>query len=237
MTEPLFHFRQFSLRQEHSAMRITTDGVLLGAWADCEGAGTILDIGAGTGLIALMIAQRCDGTITAVEPDKGSFEDLQYNIFHSPWRERIIPVNRTLQTFARESGAGGAFDLIVSNPPFFSGDKLPEQSGKRDTRHTVMLTHETLITLVSLLLKRGGRFLLILPARYEQEIIALAAVQRLFCNRVLRVIPRQGKAVNRVLLEFGREKRPLQADRLTIHDGDDYSDSYKALTRAYYPAF
>ena len=218
-------------------MRITTDGVLLGAWTECEDAATVLDIGAGTGLIALMIAQRCDGTITAVEPEEGSFEDLQYNISRSPWRERIIPVKKTLQAFAQKSGAGEAFDLIVSNPPYFSGDKLPARSGKREARHTVMLTHATLITLTALLLKRNGRFSLILPARYEGEIIALAAGERLFCNRMLQVIPRQGKAVNRVLLEFGREKRPLQTDRLTIHDGDDYSDSYKALTRAYYPAF
>lgn len=232
----MFRFREFSLRQDRSAMRITTDGVLLGAWVACEKARDILDVGAGTGLIALMLAQRCAGRITALEPEEGSYEDLAYNTAHSPWQERVFPVRKTLQEYLQETETP-SFDLIVSNPPYFSGDKLPEESGKRNTRHAVMLTHETLITLTALLLKKGGRFSLILPARYEEEVIARAAAHRLFCNRLLRVRPRRGKAVNRVLLDLGRKKVPLQTEALTIHSGNDYSAGYKALTRAYYPAF
>lgn len=217
-------------------MRITTDGVLLGAWVGCEAAATVLDIGAGTGLIALMLAQRCPGRITALEPDAGSYEDLEYNIGRSPWKERVIPVKKTLQEYVRE-GEERKFDLITSNPPFFSGDKLPEERRKRDTRHTHTLTHEELIFLAARLLKEGGRFSLILPVRYEDRIIALAAGERLYCNKVLRVIPRAGKAVNRVLLEFGTKKSALKTDRLTVHEGDDYSAAYKELTRDYYLAF
>ena len=218
-------------------MRITTDGVLLGAWASCGEARRILDIGAGTGLIALMLAQRCEGRITALEPDRDSCEDLRYNISRSPWPERIVPRCMSLQEYAGQAGGEERFDTIVSNPPFYAGDKLPESSGKRRARHALTLTHGDLIGLGASLLAPEGRFSMILPARYEAEIIALASQHRLFCNRLLRIRTRTEKPIHRVLLEFGRKKLPLHTDLLIIHSGDDYSEEYKNLTKAYYPAF
>lgn len=218
-------------------MRITTDGVLLGAWASCEGARTILDIGAGTGLIALMLAQRCPAGITALEPDESSCKDLRYNVTHAPWAERIVASCMSLQEFAEQAEVTERFDIIVSNPPFFSDDKLPERPGDRTSRHALTLTHGELIGLGASLLSQEGRFNVILPARYEAKIIALASQHRLFCNRLLRVRSRAEKPVNRVLLEFGREKLPLQTDLLTIHRGDGYTDEFTDLTKAYYPAF
>ena len=237
MSERLFRFKQFSLRQDYAAMRITTDGVLLGAWASCEGARTILDIGAGTGLIALMLAQRCPAGITALEPDESSCKDLRYNVAHAPWAERIIVCCMSLQEFTEQTGETDRFDMIVSNPPYFSDDKLPEHPGDRTSRHALTLTHGELIRLGASLLSQEGRFSMILPARYEAKIIALASQHRLFCNRLLRVRPRAEKPVNRVLLEFGREKSPLQTDHLTIHHGDGYTGEFTDLTKAYYPAF
>ena len=233
----MFRFKQFSLRQEHAAMRITTDGVLLGAWASCEGARTVLDIGAGTGLIALMLAQRCPAGITALEPDKSSCKDLRHNVTRAPWSERIIVRCLSLQEFTEQAGETERFDMIVSNPPFFSDDKLPERPGGRTSRHALTLTHGELIRLGASLLSPEGRFNVILPARYEANIIALASQHRLFCNRLLRVRPRTEKPVNRVLLEFGTQKSPLQTDLLTIHHGDGYTDEFIDLTKAYYPAF
>ncbi len=218
-------------------MPVTTDGVLLGAWASCRGARRILDIGAGTGLIALMLAQRCSGAVTALEPDKGSCEDLKYNVAHAPWPERVVPICMSLQEYAGQAGGAECFDTIVSNPPFFTGDKLPGDSGKKRSRHALTLTHGDLISLGASLLAPEGQFSMILPVRYEAEIIALASQHRLFCNRLLRVRTRTEKPVHRVLLEFGRKKLPLQTDLLIIHSGDDYTEEYKCLTKAYYTAF
>jgi tRNA1Val (adenine37-N6)-methyltransferase len=236
MAEHLFRLGEFVLRQERSAMRVTTDGVLLGAWTACEGAREILDVGAGTGLIALMLAQRCGGKVTALEPDEASYEDLRYNIEHAPWAGRMRAVRKSLQAFAAGDNEKGRYDLIVSNPPFFSGDKLPGDAGRRVARHALTLTHEELLAGVSRLLASDGCFYLILPARYEAKIIALAAERSLFCNRVLRVRPREGKPDNRVLLAFGTKKLPLRSGLLVLHEGKGYSNAYRELTKVYYPS-
>jgi len=131
-----FHFKKFSISQEKSVFKIGTDGVLLGAAADISGSESILDIGTGTGLIALMLAQRSGAFLTAIEPDKDSFEEASENIRRSPWSHRIQIENITLQEFNPQK----EFDLIVTNPPYFTGSLRNPDEKKASARHNVSLS-------------------------------------------------------------------------------------------------
>ncbi len=236
MSDSLFYFKQFSLHQEKSLMKITTDGVLLGAWANCTGVSSILDVGAGTGLITLMLAQRSDASVVAIEPDPASFQELSVNISESPWAGRIGHFPATFQNFLQDhikTGLSG-FDLIVSNPPYFTQNKLPDDLKKATARHTLTLSYKDLLSGVYHLLNADGRFCVIQPARNMSFFISLAAEYHMYCNRIVKVRPREGKKVSRVLLEFGKTKVPLKTDFLVIHNGIGYSDEYRSLTQAFY---
>ncbi|MBQ6583784.1 MAG: methyltransferase, partial [Alistipes sp.] len=154
-----FRFKQFKVEQDGVAMKVGTDGVLLGAWADCSSASSILDIGTGTGVIALMLAQRSSARhIVGVDIDTAAVECAAANFAASPWAERLTAVESSVQEFG-----GERFDLIVSNPPYFV-DSLHSPDGQRTVaRHTTELTFETLDCSVCRLLADGGRFALILP--------------------------------------------------------------------------
>jgi len=236
MSAPVFHFKQFSVRQNDAAMKITTDSVLLGAWIDCSGAESILDVGAGTGVIAMMLAQRCQGRIVAMEPDRKTSREMTFNILHSPWAERIVPVQASFQQFLEQNKAGHIpkFDMVVSNPPYFVRDLPSRDPGKASTRHAVTLTYEELLEGVGGILTEQGILSVIVPYRYESYVISLASDQKLYCNRILEVKPGKKKAFFRVLMELGRKKEPLKKETLTIHDGEGYSEEYKTLTRDYY---
>ncbi len=233
--EKVFRFRHFSLRQDRSLMPLTTDSILLGAWVDCQGAAHILDIGAGSGAVTLLLARRCGAAITALEPDEGSCLDLRENILASPWHERIREMCMTLQEFAASAPGDTGFDLIVSNPPFFVRDTLPADSGRGKVRHALTLTHGELLQHGVSLLSGEGRLCLILPARYEEPVIADAAALRLYCNRLLRVRPTPEKEMHRVVLELSRMKRPLHIEELVLREEGKESRQWKELTGAYLP--
>ncbi len=239
MSDPVFHFKKFSVSQSNAAMKITTDSVLLGAWTDCSGAENILDVGAGTGVIALMLAQRCTGRIIALEPDRKTSREMTSNILHSPWAERIVPVQASFQHFlARDvEGRLPKYDLVVSNPPYFMRDLPSRAPEKASARHTVTLTYEALLEGAGRMLTERGKLSLIVPCRYESYVISLASDQKLYCNRILEVRPGKKKAYFRVLMELGRKKEPLKKETLAIHDGGGYSEEYKTLTRDYYLDF
>jgi len=220
-------------------MKVTTDGTLLGAWANCSSAENILDIGAGTGLITLMLAQRCDAHIVAVEPGDKSFEELVENISASPWSSRISLYQMTFQDFTgdKRQKVPAKFDMIVSNPPFFVNDKLPDDPAKAAARHTVTLSYDNLLAGVVKTLSREGKFSIILPAEVRSYFISMAVDNKLFCNRVLQIRSRPGKNISRILLEFSRTKMPLRTRELVIHNGISYTKDYKNLTRDYYISF
>ena len=239
MSAPFFHFKQFSVYQYNATMKITTDSVLLGAWTDCSGAESILDVGAGTGVVALMLAQHCPGHISALEPDRKTSREMIFNILHSPWAKRIVPFQKSFQQFLEQNKAGSIpkFDLIVSNPPYFMRDLPSRDPGRASARHAVTLTYEELLAGAGRILTDRGKLSVIMPYRYESCFISLAADQKLYCNRMLEVRPGKKKAFFRVLMELGRKKEPLKKKTLTIHDGEGYSEEYKALTRDYYLDF
>lgn len=232
----LFRFKEFQISQSESAMKVGTDGVLLGAWVDIEAEDRrLLDIGTGTGVIALMLAQRApEATIWGVDIE--SVEEARCNGERSPWGERLYFEQTPVQEFEAEP-----FDLILSNPPFFVESLRCPDHGRTMARHAVALPFEALRDAVARLLKPEGRFALVLPtdeaARFEQ--IAQGVLRPIRRTRV-RTTPRH--PAKRCLLEFVHEssERVAEPDReLMIGTGEHetYTEEYRALTRDFYLKF
>ena len=232
MPNPYFAFKQFTVRHDRCAMKVGTDGVLLGAWTDLSHSRRILDIGTGTGLIALMLAQRCmDARITAIDLDSAAVEQAQENIQASPWKDRIEALQQDICTYH----PNGTFDTIVSNPPYFI-DSLKCPDGQRSTaRHTDTLDADRLIGKVSELLSSDGRFSIILPAEQTEDLIRVAGEKGLHPSRQTWVITRPGLSPKRILMEFRKIPVTLQPDELVIElERHVYSEEYIALTQEFY---
>ena len=228
-----FRFKQFAVEQDDVAMKVGTDGVLLGAWANCEGAKRILDIGTGTGVIALMLAQRnSEAEIHAVEIDETASHRARSNFDMSPWGKRMSVECCAVQEFAPTEKS----DLIISNPPYFI-DSLQCPDAKRTTaRHAQDLTFDELDRAVCRLLADGGRFALILPtAEFDRYL----SVTQLHLVRRCDVYPKIGAAVKRVMAEFAKLPMSFQAETITIEVGPrgEYTDEYRALTKDFYLKF
>lgn len=231
---PIFRFRQFSVAQQSAAMKVNTDGVLLGAWADVSGARRILDVGAGTGVIALMLAQRnAAAQIDAVEIDALSAQEARENVQNSPWRHRITVYGQSFQSFAAQNAA--RYDLVVSNPPYFTKALLPPSEIRKRTRHTEELPHEELLSGVKKILQPDGAFCVVLPFTEGLAFIEQSAAHQLFCTHQTAVSGKMGKAPKRLLLHFSAAPAPVKKDALIIHRSDgSYTPGYKALTGAFY---
>lgn len=236
MKSDMFQFKQFSIHQEACVMKVNTDAILLGAWVDVAKAQNALDIGSGNGLISLMIAQRTESCqVTGVEIDEETFKESQLNVDESPWKERMQMHCSSIQAFAKESQA--QFDLIVSNPPFFSGGTFSYNQKKNVVRHTVKLAHNHLIQSVNQLLSNDGTFSVILPfiegLRFEQ----LAERSQMHLIRKCFVRPKEHKSYNRLLLSFSKTPKELKEERLTMYKSEEeYSEEYKLLTTEFYLA-
>lgn len=230
-----FDFKKFRVYQENSAFKIGTDGVLLGAWADASMAGNVLDIGTGTGLIALMIAQRSSCSITALEPDVKSYEEAVYNVEQSPWHKRINVFNMRLQDHEPPTG----YDLIVTNPPFFRHSLRNRDPRVSKTRHNYDLDFSILLDYAGRMLSSDGKFYLVLPYAEAALFIADASHYGLYCNRLVKVKPLPSSGVKRMLMEFGKTKKQLHQSFLVVETGKrhEYSPEYKKLTADYYLAF
>jgi tRNA1Val (adenine37-N6)-methyltransferase len=235
MPESVFHFKRFVIQQDRSAMKVGTDGVLLGAWVNTEKASHTLDIGTGTGLITLMLAQRSSATIDAIEIDRESFEQAQANVLMSPWYDRIRVVHASLQEFKPVL----RYDLIVSNPPYFIDSfAAVDEARNRARQASASLSYDELLNGVIRLLHISGRFCVILPSKEGQLFLEKAAQNGLFCNRMTHVLTRSGKEAKRVLMEFSRNEAELVEDEIVLRNEDlSFTDAYKTLTREYYTVF
>lgn len=237
MTTDSFVFKQFEIRQGRSAMKVGTDGVLLGAWFDVGiGAFRVLDVGAGTGLIALMAAQRNPwARIDAVEIDPESCTDAAENFRNSVWSDRIELYACSFSEFCSRAEAE-SYERIVSNPPYFVDSLRAADERRNRARHADALPYNELLRGVAKLLCKTGRFAVVLPVETYREFVMEAAHNGLFPARRTDVITRVGKRPQRVLAEFVAEPERLCVETLTlIEDGSsDYSVAYKELVGDFY---
>ncbi|MGF1764492.1 tRNA1(Val) (adenine(37)-N6)-methyltransferase [Aliivibrio kagoshimensis] len=232
-----FTFKQFQIRGHQCGMPVSTDGVLLGAWANISASNTILDIGCGTGLLSLMAAQRNDkANITAVEIEPLAFQAALDNCQHSPWTNRIDVVQSDIADFGTPLHQ---FDAIICNPPYFSSGEVSPTSNRAIARHTDRLSHKTLLAHCSKLLMQGGTASFILP-KYEGEIfIQLLANTPLSLSRLTQVQSTCKKPVSRLLIEViftehRSQNTVVEYSELLIHQGPHYSDSFIKLTKDFY---
>lgn len=229
-----FQFKKFRILQEKSAMKVNTDGVLLGAWTNLEGVETVLDIGTGTGLISLMIAQRTNAFITGVEIEKNAAEEAARNVLTSEWSNRIVIRHISFQDFASETQQ--KFDLIITNPPFFSNSVKNTNPHISMARHNHALPFEDLISGTKNLLNEKGRLSLILPFSSAHEFIEKARQECLFITRMTEVKPFPHKNPNRCLMEFGKLQVEEENTSMSVFDesGKDYSEEFKNMARDFY---
>lgn len=235
MANSWFQFKQFKVEQGKTAMKVGTDGVLLGAWTSVCDAASILDVGTGTGLIALMLAQRTTSAhIMAIDIDANAVEQATENSAQSPWSNRIEVATADFNHF--RVGESEQFDLIVSNPPYFKQSLKPPTKSRSLARHDHTLSHEVLIENSIRLLKERGRLSVILPYVEGSVFIALAAAKGLFCARKTNVFATPNAEVKRLLLEFSKAKVKMEEDNLVIEEGGRhaYSKEYLELTREFY---
>jgi tRNA1Val (adenine37-N6)-methyltransferase len=236
MPNQFFRFKQFAVRQERSAMKVGTDGVLLGAWANIGNTKRVLDVGTGTGLIALMIAQRSAALIDAVEIDENSALQAIENVKSSRWSERIKVYNKSFQDFTSETI--NRYDLIVSNPPYFVNSLKSEEVARMVARHNEQLSHSELLYGVSKLLTDHGRFVGIFPYVEGNIFVAEASKYGLFCISRVSIHGKVNGPIKRVMLNFSRHKQPLEESVLSIRGFDsEYTPEYVQLTKDFYLAF
>ncbi|HOU02323.1 MAG TPA: methyltransferase [Bacteroidales bacterium] len=236
MSNSYFSFKQFTIRQDRCAFKVGTDGVLLGASADTGGAQKILDIGTGTGLIALMLAQRCQAEITAIEPDKDSFGQACENVRNSKWQKRINIHNSSLQDF---NPGNLKYDLIVSNPPYFRDSLKNPDPAKAASRHNINLSENELLKGVSRLLEDTGKLQVIMPYAEGNIFIAEASDFGLFCIKIIKIKSLPTSDIRRLILTFSRTRQEAVKQFLTIEHGrrHEFTDEYKNLTKDFYLKF
>ena len=236
MTRKPFHFKQFSIFHDRCSMKVGTDGVLLGAWATVEGAQSILDIGTGTGMIAIMAAQRTNGlsNIDGIEIDNDAYSQAQENVNNSKWKELITVHHTSIQEFSITCQK--QYDLIISNPPFFLAGTQSGSEKRNTARHATLLTHSDLLRSVNKLLKPDGKFSLILPLEEGQLFNEQAKVSGLFCTRLTKVKPKKEKPYERLLIELSRQNLSIIENELTIQfdKRNNYTPEYYELTREFY---
>jgi len=234
----LFKFKEFSIHHDKTAMKIGTDAVLLGAWVFLENEiDSILDVGSGTGIIALMLAQRSFAlTIDAVEIDNDAYEQTVTNFENSNWGDRLYCYHSSFQNFAKEiADEDETYDLIISNPPFYTDKFESENDARNKARFTSSLSFNELLKGVSKILSKKGKFAVIIPFKEEQGFVELAKENNLFLNRVCHVKGNPSSAFKRSLLEFSFEDKKLKKENLTIEiKRHQYTDEYINLTKDFY---
>lgn len=230
-----FRFKEFTVEQDRCAMKIGTDGVLLGAWVSVdENPYSVLDIGAGTGIIALQLAQRSQAElIDAIEIDEDAYEQCVENFENSPWGDRLFCYHASLDEFVEEIEE--KYDLIVSNPPFYSENQKTENAARDLARFADALPFDELLNGVSRLLSDEGIFGLILPRKEEETFIKLASEYNLFPIRICRVRGNENSEEKRSLMEFSFRETNPKIEHLTIEiERHKYTEAYKNLVQDFY---
>lgn len=240
MSSKPFIFKNFKVNQDKCAMKIGTDGVLLGAWTTLgKHVSSILDIGAGTGILSLMLAQRSNATainigiIDALEIDDNAYEQCVDNFEQSPWRDLLFCYHASLEEFADE--IEDKYDLIVCNPPFYSENFKTENVSRDLARFQDAMPFKHLLESVSKLLSNDGVFSVIIPFKEEKNFVELAALFNLLPNKTLHVKGNPKSDIKRSLIEFSFLKNSLVVDELIIENSrHNYTKNYINLTKDFY---
>jgi tRNA1Val (adenine37-N6)-methyltransferase len=231
MANLYFRFKQFTVWQDRCAMKVGTDGVLLGAWADPAAARRILDIGCGSGLIALMLAQRSKARIDAVDIDHAACRQAEHNRQCSPWADRIAIHHAPIQTYASEC----RYDLAVANPPYFTHAGQTARRSRAIARHDGTLKQAELLEAARRLLSDQGRLAVIYPLPQARSFERRASGEGWFCRHKLHIKPLPDKPVKRVLLEFVRQPASCREDTMALERARHvYTEEFIALIRDFY---
>lgn len=225
MSNQWFKCKQFELKQDKCGHKVGTDSFLLGAWANITYAKKILDIGTGTGILSLMAAQRSKADIIAIEIDKDAYEQAFENFQNSPWKNRLTIKNVSLQHFSSKE----KFDAIICNPPFFQNSLISPDAKRTLARHMNILTVSDIVFYAEKNLVKEGIISLILPIEHLSYLLDLLKANAWFTYRITKVFPKPGKKAHRILIEFGKVKRGVELDELTIE-----TEKRHVYTTAYY---
>lgn len=235
MSKNPFVFKKFSIEQDQCAMKVGTDSVLLGAWSSIDSNPfSILDIGSGTGVLALMLAQRSNAElIDAIEIDDSAYEQCVENFENAPWSDRLFCYHASLEEFVDE--IEDHYDLIISNPPYYSEDYKTNNKQRDMARFSDAMPFEHLLESVSKLLSKNGKFTVIIPFKEEQKLIALASKFNLFPNKILHVKGNPTSEIKRSLFEFSFQESTIDVAHLTIETSrHQYTKDYINLTKDFY---
>lgn len=238
MPNDVFEFKQFRIKQSKCAMKVGTDAVLLGSWVNEFNCKRILDIGTGTGIIALMLAQKTNAQIQALEIDEPSFEQAQDNVNESSFKERITLINQSFQSFWKSEKE--KFDLIVTNPPYFIDSLKSNDSNRSTARHADVLPFKDLIEGIKILLEENGKLCLILPKKEAEYFKKLAENEGFYLTKLLRVRNSPDKEEDkRHMMQFEFVPATYTESILYIRttQPQEYSEDYKKLTKEYYVNF
>ncbi|MGU9940191.1 tRNA1(Val) (adenine(37)-N6)-methyltransferase [Empedobacter brevis] len=232
MNRKPFRFKQFEIFQDKTAMKVGTDGVLLGAWSNLETGDNILDIGAGTGLISLMLAQRFPNSrVDAIEIDYDAFLQAKENFEHSIFSERLKIKNTSLQVYSSDK----KYDLIVSNPPFFTVNNSVDFDARKQARQQETLTFAELIEKSAKLLHKEGVASFIIPYDQMDVFCEKTAQNDLKLSRIVYVKGNSSSPIKRVLLEFSFQERIVRKEELVIErERHQYTNEYISLTKDFY---
>ena len=234
MSSP-FQFKQFSVHQNRCAMKVGTDGVLLGAVTSLQHhPQSILDVGSGTGVIALMLAQRSHAeTIDAIELDEYAYEQCVENFEASPWADRLFCYHASFEEFFTEMEE--SYDLIISNPPFYSETVTSGSTPRDQARQNSALPFEQLFMGVGELLSEAGTFSLIIPITEEETVLGIGKRNGLYAFHILRIKGNPNAPLKRCIVQFSRTQKPLSEEELTIElERHQFTEKYIALTKEFY---
>ena len=236
MSKNEFRFKEFTVSQENCAMKVGTDGVLLGAWVEIsEEVDSIFDIGAGSGLIALQMAQRSEAsTIDAIEIEPKAFEQAVENFENSPWGDRLYCYHASLQEFADEMDE--QYDLIISNPPYYNDTFKHLKQDRALARHTHELSFQQLLMATSKLLSSNGSCAFIIPFKEESDFLVKAAAEHLYPSRITQVRGNTKASLKRSLIQMTKsQSNQLHVDELVIElDRHVYTKQYMELVNKFY---
>ena len=239
MANPYFQFKQFTVHQEHTAMKVCTDACLFGAWSaadpQVQSAQKILDIGSGTGLLSLMLAQKSTATITAIEIEDGAYKQTKANFEASPWQHRLKVEHTPIQTYGDHYNSL-LYDCIITNPPFFEADLQSPDASKNIALHSVALPWEDLVKAVSLLLQEHGAWFVLVPTLRAYTMQKLAEKYGMQLSEEVMMYNDAKHLPIRAMLKFIKEpKNNVNRSKIIIKNVDQsYTPEFTNYLKDYY---